>query len=281
MGIVVPGLGLLVDWGTRGFQAVQNKRAEEKALARTIDLGAAAASEQHSAAEDVAKTILAHGVSIGAGGRRRRGHSSHGPGVRGIPAGPADLQPGAAGPDRGHRVARSPRPRRLTAWRDTAAAAGQLDVVDVPDLPASDLREFVTIAAPNVDHADANRLVGHYPNPLALQLFLGLASTQKRITRNDGGLPISVGELAGLPREDVRDLYRAMWLELPEPVRRVSTLAAGVLPPHTDLTWPFLPPDYTPLGPSLPTRSRLVLTSARLTKTARETLSVPHVGMPA
>ena len=134
------------------------------------------------------------------------------------------------------------------AWRDTALGAGQLEVLDVPDLPAADLREFVRTAASNVEPADADRLVRHYPNPLALQLFLGLKSTQGRIKRHHGALPIDVSELAGLPREDVRDLYRAMWLELPEPVRHILALAAGTLPPHTDLTWPFLPEIVTAAG---------------------------------
>jgi tetratricopeptide (TPR) repeat protein len=134
------------------------------------------------------------------------------------------------------------------AWRDAALTAGQLVLVDVPDLPATDLREFVYQAAPNSSPADVGRLIGHYPNPLALQLFLGLDSTRRRITRHHGALPIKAGELAGLPREDVRDLYRAMWLELPEPVRRILTLAAGVLPPHADLTWPFLPEIVTDTG---------------------------------
>ncbi|HEY5877648.1 MAG TPA: tetratricopeptide repeat protein [Nakamurella sp.] len=247
MGIVVPGLGLLFDWGHRGYKLVETRRADAKSLAGAVDLGAVVAGEQQSMSVEVANLIMA-AVSPSA------------PAVVVVEDMHLMGEPFAEfiqvlqthNPQRPVLVVATAWPEAhdrpvYRLWRETATAAGQLEVMDVPDLAAADLQRFVSKAAPKVAAADADRLVGHYPNPLALQLFLGLDSTRRRIKRHDGALPIGPADLAGPPREVVQDLYRKMWCELPKPVKEVLTTAAGVLP-DTDLSWPFLPAIITTAG---------------------------------
>lgn len=93
---------------------------------------------------------------------------------------------------------------------------------------------------PHAEQATLDRLVARYTNPLALELFCGLARYRNRFP--DGDLRLPEREIQSLP-STVRDLYRDLWRELPGHVREALTLASLGIPAaiapdaSTDLTW--------------------------------------------
>jgi tetratricopeptide (TPR) repeat protein len=111
--------------------------------------------------------------------------------------------------------------------------------LEVPDLSPQDLGAIIDAVLPGADDRGRGGLAERYPNPFALQLVCQTRNVQRAAAL--GTIPDEV--LEQLPRE-VDDLFRQLWEELPEPVRRTLVIA-GQLAPGTisarlglsDLRW--------------------------------------------
>ncbi len=96
---------------------------------------------------------------------------------------------------------------------------------EVADLSREDLGKIVDAVLPAVDATSRDRLAERFPNPYSLQL-----ACQTRVVRRSaatGSIPADV--VANLPHE-VDDLFRQLWGELPEPLRRALSVASQLTP---------------------------------------------------
>lgn len=80
---------------------------------------------------------------------------------------------------------------------------------------------------PQVEASTLQGLVARYLSPLALELLCSLPRYRERFPAGD--LRLSARELASLPGS-LRDLYRALWLTLPQETRRALTYASLSVP---------------------------------------------------
>lgn len=93
------------------------------------------------------------------------------------------------------------------------------------DLGPEDLMQIVETVLPGFDDESRGRLAARFPNPYALQL----ACQVPRIERAAAVGTIRESDLRTIP-SGVAGLFRELWLELPDPVRRVLTVASQLAP---------------------------------------------------
>jgi len=125
-------------------------------------------------------------------------------------------------------------------WRVATTERGLLAELPMPVLETNARVEILRQAAPSTSEPDAMRVVERYPNPLALKILLSLQKIGEAIKDANGALILSDEELSELP-QDIHDLYRQRWKELPEPVQDALVISAGGLPiTNSPGSWPFL-----------------------------------------
>lgn len=239
MDVAVPGLGLGISWLHQGVGAMAADHAERTAFHSEVRLSGNATEEKRSAAAELAEMIAA---------------VAH-PEVPAIVV-VEDLH--LMGPDLATFLTNVAQRRNdhpvlvigtawsegqdnpvYDHWRRSPAIAGNLDVVQMPDLNPVDLVEMLWRYAPNTDEVTASQVVARYPNPLALLLFLTLHDTQDQISRAGGRVQVSDEELGALPYT-IRGLYELRWAELPAAVHTALSYAAGTLPVG-DYAWSYTP----------------------------------------
>ncbi len=239
-GAAVPGLGLLLDWTSRGFRAARQGR-EDRALEQTdVSFGGVAERSRRSLAEEFADLVLAtvhpqvpavvvveDAHLIDASVREFLEKVSMRVADRPVLV-LAAAWPGGQRSNAAYRE-----------WRIWGAQHENLEVWEVPDLAQDSLVELLRRAAPATSDQDARLVVSRYPNPLALKLFLGLRSVRRGIDRNDGALIVADLDLSALP-VTIKGLYGQRIAELPPHVRDAVITAEGTLPAGSP-TGPYTP----------------------------------------
>jgi len=237
-GAAVPGLGLAIDWMTRGVQAA-GRVAEERQLRDTeVSFVGRVGHAHRTLGTEFADLILAtvhprvpavvvvedahlmgeglaeflHLVSIRAEDR-------------------PVLVIATAWPEGEHST--------YVQWRIQVRNSGNLQEWGMPDLGLEDRVALVHRVAPATPTEDAVRVAERYPNPLALKLFLGLKSVARVIGRHDGALTLEPLDLDTLPAT-IKTLYAQRIQELPPEVRQALECADGTLPAGLP-TWPYHP----------------------------------------
>ena len=85
-------------------------------------------------------------------------------------------------------------------WLTRAQQRGSVQVIEMPQLDPESLIQLLLRSAPTTEAADASRVVAHYADPLALQLFLSLERVARRVAQDGGALRVSERELLDFPR---------------------------------------------------------------------------------
>lgn len=125
---------------------------------------------------------------------------------------------------------RSERRPAYAEWIAAGTASASAELLEVKPLPEADLAQLARRYAPATDPgAESLRLVAQrWPNPYALKLAMTLGRMRRHIA--DGALQITQDQLSALPTDSIRDLYEARWEELPAGIKQALMLAAGCLP---------------------------------------------------
>lgn len=108
-----------------------------------------------------------------------------------------------------------------------------------PSLTLNDRVRMVREHASATDQATAELIATKWTNPYALRL--AASGDRLRQFREGDAFVVTLEDLDEMP-EDIEDLYRDRWVELPDPVRQALMLAAGALPDPGDdgSVWPYL-----------------------------------------
>ncbi|HZK04523.1 MAG TPA: tetratricopeptide repeat protein, partial [Actinomycetaceae bacterium] len=239
-GAAVPGLGLLLDWTSRGIRAA-GKASEVRALEWSdVSFGGMAEQSRRSVAEEFADLVLAtahpavpalviveDAHQIDASVRTFLERMS----TRAADRPTMVITTACPGGERNNSTYRE--------WRTWETQYKNMEVCEVPDLAAESLVTLLRRSAPKTLDGDAHAVVARYPNPLALKLVLGLDSVKRAIRRNNGALPLDAVDLSGLPKT-FKELYDKRIAELPPRVREAVIAAKGTLPTSAP-TGPYAP----------------------------------------
>ena len=226
----VPGLGTWVSWGWKLARHVERRVRDRREFQRDEGYADSVAEANDSAGFDFAAMIasLSHpklpGVVavedahlMSASMVSLVDHLS-----RGKPSRPV-LVVLTAWPEADHES----RPV-FAGWLAQAVADGRAEVVDVPQLTASDLGMLVRETYPTTPADDAARLGAALGTPLAVKAWLSSPHAQAASNGADG-LRVDGPLLEGLPRT-VADLYAARWRGLAGNVQLGLMVALAGLP---------------------------------------------------
>lgn len=232
-GTAVPGLGLAVDWVTRGVRAAHRGVEERQLLVTEVSFAGRAGQAHRTLAAEFAELVLAtvhpevpavvvvedvHLMGEGLVEFLR------------LVSARADARPvlviATAWPEGEHPT--------FIQWRTHTRNTGNLEEWVMPNLGMEDRVSLLRRVAPATRAEDARRVAARYPNPLALKLFLSDDWVVPEI--HQGALDLESLDLETVPT-DVKDLYARRIAELPEQVRKALECAASALP----LTWPTGP----------------------------------------
>ncbi|WP_168709380.1 tetratricopeptide repeat protein [Arthrobacter sp. PAMC25564] len=114
----------------------------------------------------------------------------------------------------------------MEEWKEPFAPSSSLE-----ELEEADLTSILRFYYPGVENTTARALVLRYRNPLELELFCQIPKFKARFSNRE--LKLSKADLNSLPAT-MKELYRAVWLGIPEKVRRGLSLAALSIPAVID-----------------------------------------------
>lgn len=123
--------------------------------------------------------------------------------------------------------------RLTTIDPNTSAPAPFPADASLAPLADASLSQIVRHYFPRTSDDTLRALVAVYENPYALELLCTRPSYRRKFA--DGELRLSPEQIQKLPKT-VRDMYRAIWVELPEQVRTALALASLGVPPAFDST---------------------------------------------
>lgn len=227
LNVTVPGIGTAASWLWKTGQAGKHRIDQRRDLNKRVDMGERAAARRDDTAHQLADSIRAvthpnlPGVVVIEDAHR-------------LTADMAVLLSDLAEPVRGRPVLLV-----LTAWPEGelnpmwgnwlggAVASGRAEVQQVPRLGRLDLEILIRRYAPRVTDSDATVLAEAMPTPLLLELWLTRDSTQRRIRRYQGGLPVDDRVLAKIPRT-LEQVYRQRWDELTPQIQGALTIAVAL-----------------------------------------------------
>lgn len=240
LNIDVPGS--LLTWGWKGIQAGRRHLDERAALRQERDLGESHATQKESAGADLAQVILsvAHRDLPAVvviedmhlmGAELAALLTALSEPVTGRPA----LVIGTAWHEGWHRETHS----AFTEWIESAHEDHRAQVVDIEPLDGADLTTMLRWYAPNTSASDAQRVVQRVNSPLFLKMWVTLRRTQRHISRHGGAVVVDGDDAIEVP-EDVSQVYKERWKELP-PDTRDALLWAVAANPVDDPLAEFVP----------------------------------------
>lgn len=118
----------------------------------------------------------------------------------------------------------APQHPEFVRW--AARARGQVEFIDVVQLPAADLISMLREFAPHTDDAAAMRTVARLGGPLSLKLWLTSADMRQHLEQHGGAVDL---DEATVP-VDASQVLADRWRELPEAVRVVLSCAVLASP---------------------------------------------------
>lgn len=125
------------------------------------------------------------------------------------------------------------------------------ELIEIPELSKEDLVRILLEYAPNTSVTDARVIVERFGTPHFLKLWLTCRGTQKLIEKQQGALIIDETLMDDLP-DDIKDVMKERWKELPTEARQALGLAVAAQPQGAEGLPSFLPEIINGLHPPVP-----------------------------
>ncbi|WP_208749192.1 tetratricopeptide repeat protein [Arthrobacter sp. PM3] len=247
LNVALPGIGPLLGWGVKGVGAAKDRYQENQLLNREVTSGDLVAKAGRSRAEETARGLRSlsrptlPGVVVIEDLHR-------------MDASFANFLDAAAETD-----SRKPLLVIGTVWPEGFSNPAFSDwfksrgvrvseLIEVPELLEDDLVRILLEYAPNTNVPDAHVIVERFGTPHFLKLWLTCRGTQKLIKKQQGALVVDETLMNDIP-DDINDVMKERWKELPTEARQAIGLAVAAQPQGAERLPKFLPEIINSLRP--------------------------------